>query len=219
MLLKNGIIKILVLLAGLVFLGVGAYTYWPDFQNQPADDQSQPVDAKEPIAIDSAQLQSTYQAAQLQESSPEEEEDEQAFDAEQIEEAKQLLLDLDAKQRMEGLEQLSAYPNVEAEKLMVDALKKDTSEDVRAAAAENLSYIEQPSLETQNALISAMQDSNEDVRNNALSTLESYLMSLEDDDASAKRIVSLLQKEANSKQIPEDMRTAINEFLAEQLEE
>ncbi|MGY6276422.1 HEAT repeat domain-containing protein [Methylomonas sp. MgM2] len=117
---------------------------------------------------------------------------------------------------MEGLEQLTAYPSPQSEQMMVDILQTDMSDEMRALTADYLSYIEEPSLATQNALIDALNDRNEDVRSNALNTLESYLASLDEDSATARRIVNSLKKQSKNKQLPGDIRQEIKAYLSEQ---
>lgn len=119
---------------------------------------------------------------------------------------------------MDGLEQLTAYPSPESERLMLDILNKDMSDEMRAAAADYLSYVEEPSLATPNALFNALGDYNEDVRSNALNTLESYVASLDEDSATAKRIVNFLKKQSKNKQLPKDIRQEIKAYLSDQFD-
>jgi len=206
---------ILILIATVVVVLWGIIEYWPKMQDivetKPKLTSSKPTLNSEKVDI--ALLTERIQTAQLHEPTPEEIAEDKAFEAEQIEEAKRSLLDLDIEKRIEGLEQLTAYPSPQSEQLMLDILKKDMSDEMRASAADYLSYIEEPSLATQDALIQALNDSNEDVRNNALNTVQSYIYALDEDSASAKRIVDLLKKQARNEQLPADMRESIKEYL------
>ncbi len=221
---------ILGFVGGTVVLGNTYLNFWPELTalispeqaieqsklEQPKIEPSKPE--IKPEMVDGSALQDRYAASQQYEPAPEEIAEEQAFESEQIEEAQQWLQDLDSEQRMAGIEQLAAYPSPKAEQLMVERLQKDKSDEIRSAAADNLSYIEVPTSTTQDALIHALQDGNEDVRNSALNTLESYVASLEDDDATAKRIIGLLKSQLKSQQVPADIRESIKEFLTEQVE-
>lgn len=189
-------------------------------QSQLAETQIQPQSppATKPEVIDGAVLQERYESAQQYEPTPDEIAEEQAFETEQIAEAEQWLKDLDAEQRIAGIEQLAAYPSPKAEQLMVERLKNDKSDEIRIAAADNLSYIEVPTVATQDALVQALQDKNEELRTSALNTLESFVASLEDEDETAKRIVGLLKKQLKSQQVPSDIKEAIKEYLSDQFE-
>ena len=155
-------------------------------------------------------------AIQFYEATPEEIAADQAFEAEQIELAKQWLLDLNLEKRIAGLEQLTAYPSPQSEGIMLEILNNDMSDEMRASAADYLSYIQEPSLKAQDVLIQALNDTNEEVRNSAFNTVQSYIYSLEEDSASAKRLVNLLKKQAKNKQLPADMRDMIKEYLIDQ---
>lgn len=205
-------------MASLLFAGSFVFLYWPQIEALFAAKQQQEtsnVDTKQPV-IDGAVLLERYESAQQFQPTPEEIAEEKAFELEQIAQARIWLLDLNPEQRIAGLEQLSAYPTRAAEKLMVEQLLKDESEAVRAAAAVSLSYIEQPSSLSLDALNHALHDINEDVRNSALNTLQSFVTSLEDDKSTVKRIVTLLEKQAKSKQLPADTRLAIKGYLEDQ---
>lgn len=227
---KRILIVLIVLFAigGAIVLGNGYFNFWPELnsffeatspetEESPFPDEQAEVISK-PEPIDGTALLERFEVAQQYESSPEEAAEDLAFESEQIEEAQQWLLNLDSEQRLAGIEQLAAYPSPKAEQLMVEALKNDKSEEIRSAAADNLSYIEIPTVATQDALIHALQDSGEDVRNSALNTLESYVASLEEDDATAKRIVSLLKQQMKSKQVPADIKDSIKDYLTDQIQ-
>jgi len=156
-----------------------------------------------------------YESSQFIAPTPEQIAEENAVQAGQIELARQWLLNLDAERRVAGIEQLAAYPTPESEQLMADTLKKDLSSDVRIAAAQNLSYIEAPTPATLQVLIHALQDQDQEVRLSALSSLQSYLHSLEDVSVEAKKIVRLLKNAAKNTQIPEDTRAVIKDSLAD----
>jgi hypothetical protein len=223
------VLIVLIIAVGAVVLGNGYFNFWPELNSlveaAPVVEKVATVPAEPPKVaskaapvVDGAVLLERYEASQQHQPNPEEIAEEQAFEAEQVEEAQQWLKDLAPEQRVAGIEQLAAFPSTKAEQLMVERLKQDASEDVRIAAADNLSYIEVPSTATQDALILALQDKHEDVRSSAFNTLQAFVASLEDDDPTAKRIVGLLRKQVKSQQVPAATREEIKEYLTDQFE-
>jgi len=223
------VLTVPIIAVGAVVLGNGYFNFWPAlnslFETVPAVENASTLPTEPPAVaskpapvVDSSVLLERYQASQQHEPAPEELAEEQAFETEQIEEAQQWLKDLASEQRVSGIEQLAAYPSEKAEQLMVERLKQDASEEVRIAAADNLSYVEVPTIATQDALIQALQDGNEDVRTSAFNTLQSFVASLEDDDPTAKRIVGLLRKQLKTQQAPASIREDIKEYLTDQFE-
>ncbi|WP_348759924.1 HEAT repeat domain-containing protein [Candidatus Methylocalor cossyra] len=130
--------------------------------------------------------------------------------------ARQQLASSDPAQRVEGAEQLGAYPTKEAEDLLVQALASDTSAEVRSAAAQSLGYVEKPSDHTLSALLSALEDQDEDVRNSALSTLEDFLTASDEGSRRYQGILAGLRAKAAARSVPPDVREAINDILQEQ---
>lgn len=156
-------------------------------------------------------------ASRFYQSTPEERVEEEVFEFEQVELARQWLSDLDIEKRIMGVEQLAAYPSLRSENLLVDALKKDSEPQIRVLAAEHLSYIQQPSLSAQEALIAALYDINEEVRISAFNTLQYYLASSEE-EGDAQRIVGLLKRQMQNGKLPLNTRKVIEDYLSDQAE-
>ena len=68
---------------------------------------------------------------------------------------------------------------------------------------------------TINDLILALADESEDVRFSALSTLENYMLGLEEISDSRKTINSQLTAKTLSSELPQDMRDALTEILSD----
>lgn len=141
--------------------------------------------------------------------------EEQAVEAEQVEQARIWLGDADPAQRVTGAEQLSAYPTPAAETYLLKALHDD-SEQVRAAAANSLATFKQPTVKTYDALIQAMQDGNEDVRFNAWSTLSIYLNRVDFPSKTARRIQLKLAKLLKQGRFLGDIEVGVRDYLRDQ---
>lgn len=148
---------------------------------------------------------------------PVEEEDEES-EEQQMAAARQLLGSSNPEQRMEGAEQLGAYPNRESEALLGQTLASDPEADVRNAAAQSLGYVEKPTDATLAALMAALEDMNEDVRASALSTLEDYMAANDEGSKRYRKIQAGLQQKAAARSTPQDVRDAIRDILEEQTE-
>jgi len=194
----------------MAFVSIG---YWSEIRTLFQPNTSDKPLTVEHKPVDGSVLLERFQSAQIYQPTPELIAEERLVDAEQIKLAKTWLLDINAGQRIAGVEQLAAYPTPEAEQAIVDALQKDPSYEVRAAAAVNLSFVKEPALVTQNALINALADLNEEVRFNALNTLQSYLYSFENDNATAISIAMLLKRQLTNKSVPMEIRNAIKNIL------
>lgn len=142
--------------------------------------------------------------------------EEQQVIAEQIEEAKLWLADVDAKQRISGAEQLSAYPTPEAERLLVMVMKTDPDAGVRSAAAESLAFVKKPKPSSIDALLLAMQDMDEEVRSIAFSTLQTIVNRAETEPKTSKLIFGKLKRLMGKGMVDSDSRDAIREFLQDQ---
>lgn len=156
-------------------------------------------------------------ASRFYQSTPEERAEEEAFEVEQVGLARRWLSDLDIEKRIMGVEQLAAYPSPRSENLLVGALKKDPEPQIRVLAAEHLSYMRQPSLGAQEALIAALYDINEEVRMSAFNTLQYYLASSEQ-EGDAQRIVGLLKHQMQNGKLPLNTRKVIEDYLSDQAE-
>lgn len=113
-------------------------------------------------------------------------------------------------ERIEGIEWLYSYPNTQAEAALRHILLIDTSAEVRSAAALSLSGIKyNPSEETITALVTALEDKNDDVIFASLSTLEDFLHSQGKGSPSYQRILRGLEMIANKRGINDDIRDTI----------
>jgi hypothetical protein len=165
-----------------------------------------------------AQMQAMAQSAQQPPPHPliEIEEEDERTEKEQVDAALAQLGSADPEQRVEGAEQLGAYPTKEAEQGLVQALSSDAEASVRDAAAQSLGYVEKPSDATITALFSALEDTNEDVRSSALSTLEDYLAMGDEDSRRYRKIMGGLKAKATARSTPDDMREGIRDILADE---
>lgn len=145
------------------------------------------------------------------------EEDDAQIEKEQVDAALAQLSSPEVAQRVEGAEQLGAYPTKEAEQALTQALIGDSEAEVRNTAAQSLGYVEKPTEATLSALFGALEDQNEDVRGSALSTLEDFMLGSEEGSKRYKKIQSGLQSKVDSRSVPEDTRTAIREILEDQM--
>lgn len=150
---------------------------------------------------------------------PEQIAEEQRLDAEQVESARRWLTGNNPATRVEGAEQLAAYPTPEAERLLAHALANDPSPEVRAAAAQSLEEFEQPTEETIGALLAALEDESEEVRRDVWSALEGLLANEEDGSARAGTIITGLKTKTASPRLADEIRDEIREFLADQAPE
>lgn len=144
------------------------------------------------------------------------EEDDEQIEKEQVSAALAQLSSGDPAQRIEGAEQLGAYPTKEAEAALQGVLAADSDPEVRNAAAQSLGYVEKPTDATLNSLFSALEDQNEDVRMSALSTLEDFLLGTEEGSKRYKKILSGLNAKVDSRSVPQETRDAIHDIVEDQ---
>ena len=142
--------------------------------------------------------------------------DDEQIEKEQIAEAMTQLGSANDEERIEAVEQLGAYPSPETEATLGQLLVTDANAEVRNAAALSLGSLDAPSDATIATLMSALEDQSEDVRFSALSTLEDFMLGMEDDSPSHQRIQDGLKLKAASRTIPDDLRESINEVLKDQ---
>lgn len=151
-----------------------------------------------------------------EEPSPEEmAEDDEAVEREQVNAALAQLQSAETAQRVEGAEQLGAYPTREAEAALLQVLVSDSEADVRSAAAQSLGYVEKPTDATLNGLMGALEDQNEDVRLNALSTLEDFLLGSDENSKRYKKIYAGLKSKGEARSVPQETRDAIRDILTD----
>lgn len=143
------------------------------------------------------------------------EEDEVLSEKEQVDAALAQLRSADAEQRIDGAEQLGAYPTREAEQALAQTLMADSDAEVRNTAAQSLGYVEKPTEATLTALFSALEDANEEVRGSALSTLEDVMLGSEEGSKLYGRIQAGLKAKIDARSVPEDTRAGIREILEE----
>ena len=139
-----------------------------------------------------------------------------AVEREQIAEAMKKLASVTDTDRVEAVEQLGAYPNPQTEATLSQVLASDPSPDVRNAAALSLGSLEAPSPGTIGTLLSGIKDQSDDVRFSALSTLEDFMLSQEEDSALYQNIRSGLKDLVQSNSLPDDLKDSIQEVLKDQ---
>lgn len=120
------------------------------------------------------------------------------------------------EERIEGVEQLGAYPSAEMELILGQLLATDTNPDVRNAAILSLGSIETFSNITINNLMNALEDESADVRFNALSTLQNSLLAMEKGSVSYKLTIDELIAKTSEQTLSIEIRDAINELLNNQ---
>ena len=147
---------------------------------------------------------------------PDEMLDDEQIEKEQIAEAMTQLGSSNDEERIEAVEQLGAYPSPETEATLGQLLITDANAEVRNAAALSLGSLDDPSDATIATLMSALEDQSEDVRFSALSTLEDFMLGMEEDSPSHQRIQDGLKLKAASRTIPDDLKESINEVLKDQ---
>ncbi|MGQ0658926.1 MAG: HEAT repeat domain-containing protein [Chromatiales bacterium] len=135
-------------------------------------------------------------------------EEDAQIDEEQVALARQWLKSADSRQRVDGAEQLAAYPTHEAEMLLTATLATDPDPQVRSAAAQSLEEFEETTEQTIAALLAALQDVSEEVQMSAWTALEG--IALKEEDGSVR---SGLRKMATSPRLAADTQQAILEFL------
>ena len=152
---------------------------------------------------------------EAQEQSEDQLSEQQQIESEQINTANRQLFDTDPEQRKIAVEQLSAYPTPESEKLLLGVLQGDVSPAVRTAAAASLGYIKQPAPETLTGLLLALQDE-ESISQNTLDTLNKFLQQQPADATAYKYLAVELRAALNKKMLSESVRDNLEQLLEEQ---
>ena len=127
--------------------------------------------------------------------------------------AQQLLGSTSELHRIEGLKLLGAYPSPMNEVILVGYLKSQENPEIRSTAALGLSTLGKPSASTIDALLSTLEDSSEDVRFSALSTLEDYLILVKQDPSAHQRIRDGLRAKLQSNRLQADMQKDIDDIV------
>lgn len=143
-------------------------------------------------------------------------EGETQFEMDQFDEAMDLINGSKEDGRIEGVEQLGSLTSEESEMMLARLLITDINPDLRNSAAQSLETFELPLDSTITDLVSALEDESEDVRFSALSTLQTYMLRLEEGKESYKKIEQGLKTKAANQSIHLDTREAINDFLKAQ---
>jgi hypothetical protein len=134
--------------------------------------------------------------------------------AEQVDLAITWLKSSSVQTRIEGSEQLGAYPSPKSAVALVGALRKDSSPEVRLAAAQSLSQSEVPDSATITALLSAIADTDEQVASTALSALEVYLDASPNGSTQVSQIRQGLRTQSRNRRLPAAMRTRLMALLS-----
>lgn len=207
--------RLLILVTSGIALIFSIWLVQHHFFPSASDTPAPPPVSRPPVMVPDLQMLAARAMGDVIEPTPEEIEEEKRVTQEQIETASAWLSDANPEQRVTGAEQLSAYPTPEAEKLLVESLANDSVPEVRAEAAQSLDSFEKLEESTVQALLAALEDPDEDVRENALSTLQGLHDRLEGDGKikDAKKIFAGLKKKSRSPQVPAEMQKNIRDYL------
>ena len=134
-------------------------------------------------------------------------------DKKELARARQLLASTNEHQRIEALKLLGAYPSPVNEAMLVGYLRSQENPKIRSTAALALSTLGKPSASTIETLLGALEDSSEDVRFSALSTLEDYLIFAKQDSASRLRIREGLRAKLQSNRLQADIQKDIDDIV------
>jgi HEAT repeat protein len=116
--------------------------------------------------------------------------------------------------RIEGAEQLGAYPSTESTAALTAALRKDSSPEVRLAAAQSLSQSETPDTATVTALLNAIADTDEQVASTALDALAAYLEASPPGSGRATQIRMGLRAQSKNRRLPAALRQRLLTVLS-----
>lgn len=116
--------------------------------------------------------------------------------------------------RIEGAEQLGAYPSTESTVALTAALHKDSSPEVRLAAAQSLSQSETPDSATVTALLNAIADTDEQVASTALDALAAHLEASPPGSARATHIRKGLRAQSKNRRLPAAIRQRLVTLLS-----
>jgi hypothetical protein len=139
-------------------------------------------------------------------------EEERRVEQQQITAAKQALFDKNPQMRVAGIEQLAGFISTDSEKSVRDVLLSDKDVEVRAVAAMQLYNFKQPSTETINALLAALQDE-APVSENALNTLANQFQVQESNSQQYMSVSKALQKKLQDKHVSKTIKESIRYLL------
>ena len=134
--------------------------------------------------------------------------------SEQVELAITWLKSSSVQTRIEGAEQLGAYLSPKSAAALIGALQRDSSPEVRLAAAHSLSQFEVPDAATITALLKAIADPDEQVASTALSAVEVYLDASPNDSVRASQIRQGLRTHSRNRRLPAAVRTRLAALLS-----
>jgi hypothetical protein len=135
----------------------------------------------------------------------------------QVTAAKNWLSNANAEQRQIAVEQLSAYPTPDAEKMLINALS-DKDFNVRSAAGASLAAFNTLSQPAIIALLAAIDDNNETVQLNVLSTLQKQIAKEQKQSIRYQIIMQGIKQKEHSSHFSTEMREVIHGFIEEQQE-
>jgi HEAT repeat protein len=142
--------------------------------------------------------------------------EEAQIDKEQVTLAGGWLHSADPQQRIDGAEQLSAYPTREAENLLSGALTADPDPQVRSVAAQSLGSFKKPSEKAITALLVALEDRSQEVQMSAFNALQGIVDRQSSDSARYKKILAQMKKELASRRTAAATKQLIREFIKDQ---
>jgi hypothetical protein len=134
--------------------------------------------------------------------------------AEQVGLAITLLRSTSVQTRIEGAEQLGAYPSTESTVALAAALHKDSSPEVRLAAVQSLSQSETPDSPAVTALLNAILDTDEQVASTALDALAAYLEASPPGSVRAIQIRKGLRAQSKNRRFPAAIRQRLATLLS-----
>ena len=132
---------------------------------------------------------------------------------EQVASALTWLESVEVKRRIEGAEQLGAYPTADAERALIAHLRNDPSPEVRIAAANSLGFFNAPSEAATLALVRALEDHHADVSAAALSTVEIVLKAAEADPVRARQLHKYIRQAARSRKMDPEILEQVQSLL------
>lgn len=184
-------VLILLLLAAAI-TAVTAYVFVkPGFQVPEADGSASLAEPETKMPVPPP-MELLGHAARMP--TPEELEDEARFRDTQVARVAEWLNSTDAKKRLAGVEQLSAYPTSESERILASTLLMDFDAEVRKTAAQRLARFKLPAEETVAALLTVLEDENEGVQLSALNTLQGVLARTPQGSPQAKSLVASIKE-------------------------
>jgi len=172
-----------------------------------------PVPTRAPVGMSGLRTLAMNLNGGMSAPAPEQQAEERRAAAEQVKLARTWLKSTSVQSRIDGADQLGAYPTAEAEKALIDHLRSDPSPEVRVAAANSLGFFNAPSEAATQALVRALEDHHADVGAAALSTVQIVLQSLGNDSVRARQLLKHIRQAARSRKMDSEIREQVQSLL------